>query len=93
VLEKPHQFTIPVYKNVIVNILVVKASTDICVLSTLEYAKAWLKVEETGQLLPQVFGEERPQVGDRVQVVLALESCYQCFKKIFSSSKKPCMIS
>ena len=56
-------------------------------ISTLEYAKAWLKVEETGQLLPQVFGEERPQVGDRVQVVLALESCCQCFKMFSSSSK------
>jgi hypothetical protein len=55
-------------------------------ISTLEYAKAWLKVEETGQLLPQVFGEERPQVGDRVQVVLALESCCQWFKMISSPS-------
>jgi hypothetical protein len=42
--------------------------------STLEYPKAWLKVEATGQLLAQVFGEESPQVGDKVQVVLALES-------------------
>ncbi len=52
-------------------------------MSTLEYARAWLKVEATGQLPPQVFGEDSPQVGDRVQVVLALESWAQCYKTFY----------
>ena len=41
---------------------------------TWEYAKAWPNVEATGQLPLHVSGVDNPQVGVKVQVVLASES-------------------